>query len=62
MYREIRSYANSIWDDNNNNNKALACYLGLNLPRPRSLSNMMNMDAAQKRELEMNERNNSETT
>ena len=21
MYREIRSYANSIWDDNNNNNK-----------------------------------------
>ena len=20
MYREIRSYANSIWDDNNNNN------------------------------------------
>ena len=23
MYREIRSYANSIWDDNNNNNR---CY------------------------------------
>ena len=22
MYREIRSYANSIWDDNNNNNYA----------------------------------------
>ena len=22
MYREIRSYANSIWDDNNNNNIA----------------------------------------
>ena len=22
MYREIRSYANSIWDDNNNNNNA----------------------------------------
>ena len=21
MYREIRSYANSIWDDNNNNNE-----------------------------------------
>ena len=21
MYREIRSYANSIWDDNNNNNR-----------------------------------------
>ena len=21
MYREIRSYANSIWDDNNNNKK-----------------------------------------
>ena len=24
MYREIRSYANSIWDDNNNNNSVTA--------------------------------------
>ena len=24
MYREIRSYANSIWDDNNNNNTVAA--------------------------------------
>ena len=24
MYREIRSYANSIWDDNNNNNNVAA--------------------------------------
>ena len=24
MYREIRSYANSIWDDNNNNNNMLS--------------------------------------
>ena len=23
MYREIRSYANSIWDDNNNNNMGI---------------------------------------
>ena len=23
MYREIRSYANSIWDDNNNNNRTV---------------------------------------
>ena len=23
MYREIRPYANSIWDDNNNNNKVV---------------------------------------
>ena len=25
MYREIRSYANSIWDDNNNNNSDMYC-------------------------------------
>ena len=26
MYREIRSYANSIWDDNNNNNNNTIMY------------------------------------
>ena len=26
MYREIRSYANSIWDDNNNNNNNPTLY------------------------------------
>ena len=28
MYREIRSYANSIWDDNNNNNNKIVFLLG----------------------------------
>ena len=28
MYREIRSYANSIWDDNNNNNNIVGGNIG----------------------------------
>ena len=31
MYREIRSYANSIWDDNNNNNNCTVLALKNNL-------------------------------
>ena len=33
MYREIRSYANSIWDDNNNRRRRIECgnYRGLSL-------------------------------
>ena len=32
MYREIRSYANSIWDDNNNNNNNLIVNVANNEP------------------------------
>ena len=32
MYREIRSYANSIWDDNNNN-RILLDYSYMNVVR-----------------------------
>ena len=34
MYREIRSYANSIWDDNNNNNKGIRINPGSKVANP----------------------------
>ena len=41
MYREIRSYANSIWDDNNNNNYVVATPIRGLLDRKKSEKHLL---------------------